>query len=187
MSVRFIAVALLFVGSVVFGHAENIGVLIRFGHTDRQPANWDGSFTVSSGKIASLEGWRFEGADAVLSESAWKADTRALSVRKTRGNNPQKLGANKKQGADQAGEPMADNGVIAQFTGVAADTLVMVKTTRGEFSFKLDDLTIGAPLRELEGAISVERVTATQALTNADNRDHDYPAIATDMSDGTWR
>ncbi len=186
MSARIFAAAFLFVASVALGHAESVGFLIRFGHTDRQPSNWDGSLSLSSGKITSLEGWRFENADSVISESAWKADTRALSVRKARGNNPQKLGARQQQGTDQGAEPMADNGVIAQFTGVVTDTLVTVKTARGEFSFNLGDVKIGDPLLELDGAASVERVTATQTLTHADNRDHDFPAMASDARDGTW-
>ncbi len=187
MHARILAAVFLLVAGVPAGHAASDAVLIRFGFTDRQPADWDGSLSVSSGRIVSLEGWRFEDTDAVTGESAWIARTRPLSVRKSRGNNPKKLGARKQQQAAQGGgEAMADNGVIAQFTGVAADTLVSVKTARGDFSFKLADVSIGGPVRQLDGAASVERVAASQALTKADNRDHDFPVIATDANDGTW-
>jgi len=187
MNARILAAtALIFAAGVPAASAESIGVLIRFGYSDRQPSDWDGSLSVATGKVTSLEGWRFEDTDAVTGESAWKARTRPLSVRRTRGNNPQKLGARRQQQAQQSGEAMADNGVVAQLTGVSANTLVSVKTAHGDFSFRLSELAIGRPLGELDGAASVERVAATQALTTPDNRDHDFPAIASDGNGGTW-
>lgn len=168
MSARIYITAFLFVASAVAGHADNLGVLIRFGHTDRRPMNWDGSISLSSGKIASIEGWRFDEADCVTGESSWKADTRH------------------RQEMDQAEDHMADNGVIVQFTGVDASTLATVKTARGDFSFKPGDMKPGASRRELDGAVSIECVPVTRALTYADNHDHDYPAIASDARGGTW-
>ncbi|HEY2572835.1 MAG TPA: hypothetical protein VGH65_02160, partial [Verrucomicrobiaceae bacterium] len=185
----FAAAVFLLAAAVPAARAENTGILIRFGFTDQKPTSWDGSLSLSTGKVASLEGWRFEDEDSAKGDS-WKARTRVLTQRKARGNNPAKLGAKgkgkgKAQPAQNA-EPMADNGVVAQLTGVATDTVVSVKTANGEFSFKLADLKIGSVLRELDGAASAERVASTQPLTNADNKDHDYPVIASDANGGTW-
>lgn len=178
MSARFLIIAFLFAASAAAGHADSLGVLIRFGHTDRRPTNWDGSISLSTGKIASLQGWGFEVADCVTGESSWKADTRPPSVGEVFGGHGQK--------ADQAGDDMADIGVIAQFTGVDAHTIATVKTARGDFSFKPGEMKPGAPLRELNGAVSIERVPVARALTHADDRDHDFPAIASDAGGGTW-
>src|SRR6187200_1203031 len=113
-------------------HAEDHGIVIRFGFKDDAPTVWDGSITTSQGKVVSLEGWRFEAQDKITGEGEWKAGTRALTERKKRGNNPAKLG----QRQQAVKEPMADNGVIAQLTGVSGETQITVKTAQGEFAFK---------------------------------------------------
>lgn len=192
MNARLFLAAIFLLAFTAGGvRGENAGLLIRFGFTDKAPTAWDGSLSVSAGKVGSLEGWRFEDGDAITGDNAWKASTRLLTQRKSRGNNPKKIGAGAKGKQAAAApaadsDPMADNGIIAQLTGIQADSRVTVKTPRGEFAFRLSEVPWDGALKELDGAAAVERVAVTQPLTRGDNKDNDYPAIAVDGHGGTW-
>ena len=45
---------------------------VLMGGTDTAPAQWDGSVTVSGGKVVSIEGWKFRGEDSTDGKSNWK-------------------------------------------------------------------------------------------------------------------
>ena len=171
---------LLSVLTLVFSlaRADEVGVLVRFGLTDRAPAVWDGSVEVSAGKVEDVAGWRFQQKDEV-NGLAWKASTRPLTVRRS---NAQKKGAQagKKKAA---GEAMADNGVVLRLTGVTDDAVVTVKLPKGEVAFRLGEIPYDHPLSRLEGAVEVERVAATAKITST-RADDDYPAVAV-SADGT--
>src|SRR2546425_12214205 len=116
-------------------HASEIGVRIRFGITDKTSTVWDGTATVSPGKIVHIDGWRFQQRDEVLSNKGWKASTRTMTVR--RSNNPKKAGggANKKASA-----LMADNGVILLLEEVTENSILKIKTAPGNFEVKLSEI-----------------------------------------------
>jgi hypothetical protein len=156
--------------------ASDIGVRIRFGLTDKTPTKWDGTISVSPGKIETLEGWRFEDGDQVQGTTGWKASTRTLTVR--RSNNPAKKGKGKGGNAN-----MADNGIILLLAGVNEQSIVKVKTEQGGFDFKLADIGYGKFIEKLDGAVDIERVAATRPLSST-RTDDDYPAIAVGK-DGT--
>lgn len=158
-----------------FALAEDIGVRIRLGISDKTNTVWSGSAEVNSGKIESITGWRFEFSDAVNGLS-WKAETRALTVR--RSSNAKKR-PNKKDGD----EPMADNGVILHLTEVTGDSIVKVKTAKGDFEFALHEIPYGKVVEKLAGAVDIERTAATGPLAT-ESTDDDYPALAV-HSDGT--
>jgi hypothetical protein len=113
--------------------ALDVGVRIRFGLTDKEPKKWDGTISVSPGKIERIDGWRFEDGDEVHDTTGWKASSRSLSVR--RSNNAKKVGKGKGGNAN-----MADNGVILLLTDVAEKSVVSVKTEQGNFEFKVSDI-----------------------------------------------
>ncbi|MDQ6630428.1 MAG: hypothetical protein M3Y82_01565, partial [Verrucomicrobiota bacterium] len=156
--------------------ASDVGVRIRFGLTDKSPAKWDGTISVSPGKIERLDGWRFENGDEVQGRSGWKASTRPLSVR--RGNNPKKTA--KGRGGNSN---MADNAVILLLNGVNEDSVVKVKTAQGDFDFKLADIRYGEFVEKLKGAVDIERVAASRPLSSG-RADDDYPALSV-APDGT--
>src|SRR5580704_13879507 len=54
---------------------------ILLGVNDKTPTKWDGSITVSGGKITGVRGWRFTPADSA-DTSSWKAATRNAALRK---------------------------------------------------------------------------------------------------------
>jgi hypothetical protein len=160
----------------VAGSRSDVGVRIRFGLTDKAPTKWDGTISVSPGKIETLEGWRFENGDQVQGTSSWKASTRTLTAR--RSNNPAKKGKGKGGNAN-----MADNGVILLLTDVTDNSVVKVKTEQGDFDFKLADVSYGKFIEKLNGAVDVERVAATRPLSSG-RTDDDYPSLAV-APDGT--
>ncbi len=45
-------------------NADDVGVRLRFGLNDKTPINWDGSVTVSPGRVTAISGWRFASADS---------------------------------------------------------------------------------------------------------------------------
>ncbi|MEW6303047.1 MAG: hypothetical protein AB1705_06225 [Verrucomicrobiota bacterium] len=158
--------------------AAEVGVRIRFGLTDDSNTKWDGTASVSPGKIDSISGWRFQQTDAIIGTTGWKASTRPLTVR--RSNNPAK-GKGKAKGA--AAGLMADNGVILHLLDVTENSVVSVKTAKGNFDFKLGDVPYGKVVEKLEGAVDIERTAATGRLTTQ-RTDDDFPSIAV-APDGT--
>src|SRR5581483_4812269 len=115
--------------------AAEVGVRIRFGLTDDSNTKWDGSVTVSPGKVSSISGWRFQQKDQVLGTTGWEASTRPLTVRRT--NNGKKGAAKGKQAA---GSIMADNGVVLDLVDITESCVVSVKTAKGDFDFKLSEI-----------------------------------------------
>ncbi|MFM7743791.1 MAG: hypothetical protein ACKO8X_09955, partial [Verrucomicrobiota bacterium] len=175
---RFLVILSLFLSASSFLGAEEVGVLVRFGLTDHAPTVWDGSVSVSAGKVDMVTGWRFQMKDEVDGLS-WKASTRPLTVRRT---NAQKKGA---QGAKKkaAGETMADNGIILRLTDVSDDAVVTLKLPKGEVTFRLGEIPYDHVLAKLGGALEIERVASTAKISET-RADDDYPAIAV-AADGT--
>ncbi|MBI5772659.1 MAG: hypothetical protein HZA89_02820, partial [Verrucomicrobia bacterium] len=170
--------------------ANEAGVRIRFGLTDTGNTKWDGTVSVAPGQVASISGWRFQQADKVEGTIGWKAETRPLTVRRS---NAQKQaakkaaqqGGKKKKGKAAAadGAPMADNGVILHLADVTEDSVVTVKTAKGNFTFAMRDIPYGKVIEKLEGAVDIERTAATAKLTSQ-RTDDDFPSV-TVAKDGT--
>lgn len=158
--------------------ADEVGVLVRFGLTDRTSTVWDGSVSVSQGKVDMLTGWRFQQKDEVKG-SEWKASTRPLTVRRT--NAQKKAGKTGKKKADEG--PMADNGVILRLTGVTEQSVVTLRLPKGELTFSLAEIPYHQVLKKLEGAVEIERVASTAKVSET-RADDDYPAISV-AADGT--
>jgi len=168
--------------------AKEVGVRIRFGLKDESNTKWDGTATVSPGRVTAITGWRFEQTDAVDGTTGWTASTRPLTVRAGgRTNNAQKQGKQAakqgKKGKQAGGGILGDNGVFLQLADVTDASVISVKTAAGDFIVPLSEIPYGKFTERLDGAVEVERVAATKPLT-ALNTDDDFPAIATG-SDGT--
>lgn len=176
--------------------AEDIGVRIRLGVTDKQPTRWDGSASVTGGKIAEINGWRFEQGDKVTGPDSWQASTRQSSeglrnnakaskkaAAKNAGNPPAKKGAKKKAAGGVPGVPVVDNGVILRLAEASDATEISVKTAAGSFAFKLGEIPLGSFVEKLDGAVEIERCAATQQLSR-ETSDDDFPALAAG-DDGT--
>src|SRR5271165_5154172 len=52
---------------------QAVAFRIRLGVGDTQSTDWSGSINVSSGRIESIQGWRFRGDDSTDNHSTWTA------------------------------------------------------------------------------------------------------------------
>jgi len=165
--------------------AEDVGIRVRFGLTDKEATNWDGTVAVAPGKVALISGWRFLQQDAVEGTTGWKARTRPVVQQGRRSNNPGKAGKGKNAAANDSGVALSDNGVLLTFTDVTPESQVTIKTPQGEFAFKLADVPAGKLVEQLAGAIELQRTAAALPLTS-EGGDDDYPSAAVAPDGSTW-
>src|SRR5262245_11753459 len=178
--------------------AADVGVRIRFGLMDKEPATWDGTVNVKPGKVVQISGWRFEQTDRANGTEGWSAATRPIAAAlrtnaqkaKAKAANPQANGKGKKAGAaakakakanqnlNDAGVPLADNGVLLSLADVTEDSVVSVKTAQGEFNVKLSEIPYGRYVERLDGGVEIERVAAWRQISNEGKTDDDYPSAA---------
>lgn len=145
--------------------AAEVGLRIRFGLNDKSNTTWDGTVTVSSGRVARISGWRFEQQDKADGVKGWKAATRPITQQR------------RNSGKGKRNAPIAENGVIVALTDVADDTVVKVSTGPGDFEFALSEVPHGKFIERLEGGVEIERTAATLPLANTPE-DDDFPAAA---------
>jgi hypothetical protein len=162
--------------------ADDAGLRVRFGLTDKEATTWDGTVSVAPGKVTLISGWRFAQQDAVDGTSGWHARTRP-AVQIGRSNNPGKAGKKKK--ADDGGVTLGDNGVMISFADVTAESQVTLKTPQGEVAFKLGEVPYGKLVEQLNGAIELQRTAASTQLTS-EGGDDDYPSAAAGADGTTW-
>ena len=137
---------------------------ILLGLGDTEPTAWDGSIKVSSGKIVSIQGWRFAENDSSDYKSSWKASTRrgmAAAAQRRAGVAP----------------PIFENGVVVGAAIPDATSRFDVQTPQGSFSFTAQDLPMGESKLFLNGKVAVDQVPSAVQLTTSDE-DEDFPAIA---------
>ncbi len=119
--------------SATFTAADQVGVRVRFGVGDKEPAVWDGSVSVTDGKLLHIDGWRFQQMDA-LDGNSWKAQTRRAAARRT--NNPRQANPNRNNA------PVMDNGVLLAIDDAKPTTRISIKTKQGDFEFALSDVAL---------------------------------------------
>src|SRR5947207_2066306 len=153
-----------------------VALRVLFGLQRIHPKTWDGEMTLDRGAILRIKGVYFEREDAILG-SRWKFTSRATAYMdslSTRGYDP----------VHTKPWELIPNGIVATVQA-PADALVQVKTVAGDFSFTLNQLSLGAPLTFLEGEASVERLPPTVPLTLQPG-ENDYPALTTDSRGDLW-
>jgi hypothetical protein len=173
---------MLLIAATVAAGATDVGVRVRFGIEDKEATPWDGTIEVTGGKVALISGWRFVRPDKVDGVTGWKASTHPV-VQPRRANNP----ARQAQRANNALTrlQMADNGVLLTLTDATEDSQLAVKTTQGEFAFKLAEIPFGKIVPELGGRVEIERTAAALPLTTA-RSDDDYPSGAVAPDGTAW-
>lgn len=154
--------------------AENAGVLLLLGAGDKESTVWDGSVSVSRGKVLETTGWRFERTDRIVSTNEWKCSTREAAFY-GRANTNRKKAATRL--AQRVKGPMQDNGVLIRLADVDESAEVRVSTRQGDFAFKLGDVPYGRRAELLSGRVIAQR-TASGAKLTSDRTDDDFPAIA---------
>src|SRR5215469_10920994 len=126
-----------------------IGVRVIFGLTDRSEVKWDGSATARSGRIASIEPWRFEGTDSVQGTS-WTASTHIVRLFPNQGE-----------------RPYVANGVVLFLDDASENTTIDINTAQGNFIIRLADLPFGKGVSALNNRVMVDRIPPFTQLTNS--------------------
>jgi hypothetical protein len=150
--------------------AEDVGVRLILGLTDKATTTWDGSAEARGGaRIQSAEGWRFEGQDAIVAPNSWRAATHTIRL----------------FGAAAAPRPVVANGVILWLTGASESTTIEVQTAQGNFAVALSDIPFGKMIHLLNGRVMADRVPSALAVTTSPE-EQDMPAAAAAQSGEVW-
>ena len=157
--------------------AATVSVRLMFGLDRFTPQRWDGSVSVSPGRVLRLGGVHFEGRDEIVGPNRWLLTnrvTRYADSTTQRGYDP----VHTRQFA------MIPNGIVASVEATDG-SLIQVETKPGSFAFPLRDLEFGHPLEFLDGLAAAERIPTTTDLTGG-NTFNDYPDLTADPSGGIW-
>ena len=134
-----------------------VSVKLIFGMQDKEPAVWQGSYSLTSGRIIATDGWRFM-ADDHAGLSAFKLEVRPFY----------ELFWSRKKGKPL---PMEPNGLILTFDGVTPASELKVETNHGAFVVPVSKLAYGSPRMYLgepaKRQVEVERVPTSRTIVAA--------------------
>jgi hypothetical protein len=154
---------------------EPQAVTLIFGSKDPAPAAWDGSVTISAGRIEKVTGYHFTEACRVLEGNAWVCGTNSWPSF-SGGMHPNE----KPQPRPTPVEPV---GVTIQFRA-PANAELRVKVPPGEFAFRPMDLPEQDGLFPLQARVEVYRTPVVEQVTGESSED-DYPSLAA-SGDTIW-
>lgn len=169
------ATALVLAGVVFFGRASQEKPQARaatgdaqsaptwfkvvFG-VDQKDAAWDGSLSVTGGRVDEIDSWSFEARDQLKKEErSWMARTAILDGRRATYAEPTR-------------------GLLVK-VDASPKTKVKVETKQGTFEFSPREVSLGRPAKFLKGRATVE-VLGFGDLVAETATDDDFPAIAID-------
>ncbi|MBM3814335.1 MAG: hypothetical protein FJW20_22150 [Acidimicrobiia bacterium] len=145
-------------------------VTLIFGSKDPAPAKWDGSATITAGRIERIVGHHFNENAKILPANAWECSTTAWG-QFSGGMHP-----NEKPQPQPA--PVEATGVTIYFRA-PADASLRVKVPRGEFAFRPMDIPETEGIFPLNAMVEVYRTPVVEKITSEEQED-DYPSIAVD-------
>ena len=146
-----------------------VGVRLVLGLGDQMGTKWDGSVAAHGARIESIEGWRFDGDDALAGSDAWRISTHRIRL----------------FGAGQAAAGAVANGVVVWLTGERDNAELAVKTAQGEFTVRLAEIPYGTMKHYLNNRAMADRLPPVARITNTPD-EQDYPAAAADKSGSVW-
>ncbi|MBI3682449.1 MAG: hypothetical protein HY235_18880, partial [Acidobacteria bacterium] len=149
-------------------------VTLTFGSKDAQPTKWDGSVSISKGKIERLAGFRFSD-EARIEGTSWTCSTVPWGTHGG-GMHPNE----KAMPQPTAVQPCS----VAIYFRAPADAVLTVKAPTGQFSFRPMDLPENEGLFPLNAAIEVYRSAVAENATTPEFED-DFPSLAAD-GDRLW-
>ncbi len=155
--------------------AEEHTFRIRFGLTDSVPTAWDGSVTVSGGRVASLRSWRLRKADSV-GESSWKLSTTPGRQFRYRNWEP---------------EPSFPVPAYLNHVGLIltidsdSDARIDIATAGGSFSFRLSEQPPATRVGYLGGAAVVERAANYRSVSEQDF-DNGFADVTAEGNGAFW-
>ena len=136
---------------------------IAVGLKDKGATTWSGEIAVEDGEVTTLDGWRFEGKDAVQGHSGWHCTTHEKIAPEHRF--PIEGPSGRPEG--KATFVPWPNGVYVTVRGTNPTVTVTItrgKTRPGRVKFKADDVPLGQPKMFLQDQVRVERLPATSVL-----------------------
>ncbi len=147
--------------------ADTTSLRVRFGLMDTEETLWDGSVSISEGKLARINDWHRRPENVVNADGTWKLATHK--------------GVNYNW---RATENLPDEALSVYYwtPGVVLDieggpgTSVNISTAQGDFRFPLRDAALGHPMRFLGGAAVVDRVPTVEKLST-DGYEDDYATM----------
>ena len=140
--------------------------------------SYDGSVSVTGGRLVRLEGWRFFQADAVSGESSWKLEIKRVPFE----NQPDK--PNKVAGNSGPTLNVVPAGVVV--TADASSSSIEFRTAQGTFSVPVREVVWGKHLAYLDGDAVVERVPTAFRVSPDNAEQHDYPSLAVTRQGEAW-
>ncbi|MCL5742347.1 MAG: DUF3604 domain-containing protein [Acidobacteria bacterium] len=157
---------------------RQVAFRVAFGCLRAAPANYDGSVTVTGGKLISLSPWRFFGKDEIQPPNSWRLETKRAPM-ENQPNAPVRV-------SDGAALPLnlVPAGLIVTVDHAASSAVV--HTAQGSFTVAVQQLRYGAPLSFIGGDVSVERVPAVAEHSTGLREQHDYPSLAITRGGAVW-
>ncbi|MEX2263590.1 MAG: hypothetical protein WD696_16655 [Bryobacteraceae bacterium] len=150
-------------------------VTLVFGTKDAAPAKWDGSASLSSGRIERIVGYHFNQDAKIVGDNAWECSTHAWAGF-AGGMHP-----------DERPQPYANQvqpiGVTIQFQA-PPDAEMRIQLPQREFTFRPMDVPEFGGIFPLNSDVEVYRTPVVSAITDGEFED-DYPSIAT-AGDTVW-
>ena len=147
---------------------------VTFGVNDTEPQQWDGRVEVRSGKLIRLKDWRF-----FWNKDAINGDHFQLTTRK--GNLEDQLHPNPV--FPFRVERLISAGLLVTLEGDGAQ--VVIESAGGSFSFRENEVPYGQPTAFINGRVRVERIPASELLSDRGIQD-DYPSVAVTGKGDTW-
>jgi hypothetical protein len=144
-------------------------ITLSFGAKDVQPTAWDGSVSISQGKIERLAGYHFTDTHSIEGNS-WKCGTYLWGAFSG--------GMHPNEKPQPQPTPLQTCGVTL-YLRAPADAVVTVKVPNGEFNFRPMDVPELDGLFPLAATVEVARSAVSENATTAEYED-DLPALAAD-------
>lgn len=138
-----------------------------FGAKDPTPAAWDGSISITAGKIESVEGYHFT-QQCKVDGTAWKCSTHPWGVFSG--------GMHPNEKPQPQPTPLEPVGVTVLFRS-PPDAMLTVKVPKGEFTFRPMDVPEAEGIYPLQATVEVYRTPVVQAITDKSFED-DFPSLA---------
>ena len=152
-------------------------VTLEFGIKDGSATRWDGSVSLSPGTILKVRGHHFTDKDKVNNaDHSWQAATTDWPIM-AGGLHPNEMPDPNVTRASTVG--------VTVYYQASEDAVMRVKTTPGEFEFRLREVTETGALQLLASRVQVFRVPVVEQITGPDYED-DYPSVAVDKSGTAW-
>ena len=142
-----------------------VSVRVRLGIRSKEPATWQGTYTLTEGQIIATDGWRFMG-DDYADLKRFKLDVRRYYPLfwQLQKRDPKSL-------------PIEPNGFMLTLDGVTLSTKLEIECTQGSISVPVLGLRYGFVRMLLDRTVEVERVPTYRTVVAAATEET-YPSAS---------